>query len=241
MRRWFELLISETVQLSEIALRLVAGLFHHNRKSGGHWIKLCSLLTSSILLLGAIAFASRYTPSLSVDELEDLHTIERKTLDLGRSVRAEPKRFPARTYMPKKRESEASGSIHEAPFFPSVDLVAVYDDRIWWESEHDTDDTEDDHLMHRAMEEALRRLIELVEKEGGTLKVQDSYRAEGVHAVKSLHKEGRAIDVTCDELGLEKLAKLCWAAGFDWVYNEAPQRGGAHVHASVRADRPYLR
>ena len=95
-------------------------------------------------------------------------------------------------------------------------------------------------LVFWSMEIPLRRLIELVDAEGGILKIQDTYRAEGVHNHRSLHKEGRAVDITCDELGLEKLSRLAWSAGFDWVYHEVPRNGGAHVHASVSPERPYL-
>ncbi len=64
--------------------------------------------------------------------------------------------------------------------------------------------------------------------------MQDAYRPGGIHNPTSLHKEGRAIDITCKELSLEKLAKLCWAAGFDWVYHEVKAKLGAHVHCSVK-------
>jgi hypothetical protein len=158
-------------------------------------------------------------------------------MDYSMPVRDEPRRFKARTHLPRKPERFASGAVNAAAFFPKYDLVHVDDPRVWWESEHDSGDTEDDHIMHRSVEEPFRRLVELVARHGGTLKVQDAYRAEGIHAKRSLHKEGRALDLTCDELGLEKLSKLCWAAGFDWVYFEAPKRGGAHVHVSVRAER----
>jgi len=80
----------------------------------------------------------------------------------------------------------------------------------------------------------------MVEERGGTLKVQDSYRASGnVHAPKSLHKQGRAVDVTWkdpktgDNRSLSTLARMCWAAGFDWVYFE---NSPPHIHASVRPD-----
>lgn len=155
-------------------------------------------------------------------------------IDLASPVREVPRRFPARTFLPKRREGLASISIDQVRFDPDRDLTEVHDDRVWWESEHDVGDTEDDHLVHRALEVPLRRLIELVSAEGGTLKVQDSYRDQGIHSSRSLHRQGRAVDLTCDELGLERLAQLAWAAGFDWVYYEAPQRGGHHVHASVR-------
>ena len=153
---------------------------------------------------------------------------------LTMAVRPMPNRFPARTRMPSDREGHASLSISKVSFDASRDLVRLEDDRVWWESEHDHGDTEDDHVMHRALEEPMRRLIELVSQEGATLKVQDCYRAHGIHSATSLHKQGRAADLTCDDLGLEHLARLTWAAGFDWVYYEAPKRGGHHVHASVR-------
>jgi len=159
--------------------------------------------------------------------------IARVTDDKG-PAREIPDRFPANTQMPASGEGAASLSIGRVPFDPDRDLLAVWDDRVWWESEHDEGDDEDDHIMHFAMEEPLRRLIELVDREKGTLKVQDAYRGAGIHARTSLHKQGRAIDLTCDELGLERLAKLTWAAGFDWVYYEAPKTGGHHIHASVR-------
>jgi hypothetical protein len=162
-----------------------------------------------------------------------------RSIDLTVPARPEPRRFPARSTMPDCREEDASGGLR-GHFHVRHDLVRVDDPRVWWESDNDTNDTEDDHLMHRAMEEPFRRLVELVVAAGGTLKVQDIYRDAGIHAPKSLHKEGRAVDLTCDELGLERLAQLAWAAGFDWVFHEWPKKGGAHVHASVRADRPRL-
>ena len=65
-----------------------------------------------------------------------------------------------------------------------------------------------------------------------TLRVQEGYegyRPKPQHLARSLHKEGRAIDVTCKEMSLEELARLCWVAGFDWVFHEPD-----HVHCSVR-------
>jgi hypothetical protein len=155
-------------------------------------------------------------------------------ISLTSPVRTLPHRFPARTYMPSRREGSASLSIDKVRFEPEQDLVEIHDDRVWWESDHDVGDSENDHLVHRSLAVPLRRLIELVSAEGGILEVQDSFRDQGIHSPRSLHRQGRAVDLTCDELGLERLAKLAWAAGFDWVYYEAPKRGGHHVHASVR-------
>ncbi|MCK5528041.1 MAG: hypothetical protein KAI74_00045 [Kiritimatiellae bacterium] len=149
-------------------------------------------------------------------------------------LRDKPKRFKPNTYKPNIKEQAASGSIDLATFSPGQSLVFVDDPRAWWESDNDRNDIEDDHSMHIAMEAPLRRLIDLVSERNATLKIQDSYRPAGVHNKKSLHKEGRAIDLTCDKLGLEELAKLCWMAGFDWIFYEANSRGGAHVHCSVK-------
>ena len=149
-------------------------------------------------------------------------------------LRDKPSRFKPNSYRPSIRESAASGAIDLSTFSPGRSLVFVDDTRAWWESDNDKNDTEDDHSMHTSMEAPLRRLIDLVSERNAILKIQDTYRAAGIHNPRSLHKEGRAIDLTCDKLGLEELAKLCWMAGFDWVYYEAKAKGGAHVHCSVK-------
>jgi hypothetical protein len=152
----------------------------------------------------------------------------------AKPLRPMPDTFKRNTHLPSGREGDVSGSIDLSTFSAGRDLVYVDDPRVWWESDHDgIHDTECDHSIHRSLEEPLRRLIELVAARGGTLEVHDAYRATGIHNIGSLHKEGRAVDVTCDQMPLEELAKLCWAAGFDWVYYEA-RGGGPHVHCSVR-------
>ena len=177
-------------------------------------------------------------------------------------VRPFPEKFPRRSNMPDIKESEACGAISNSTFSPGRDLVYVDDPRVWWESDFDGEaDDEDDHSMHRAIEPAFRRLVELVAMSNATLRVQEAYRPSSIHSTLSLHKEGRALDLTCpdldpsvpktdprdgkqvlpSQLSLEILAKLCWAAGFDWVYYEVPRNSGAHLHVSVRrdaADRP---
>jgi hypothetical protein len=154
-------------------------------------------------------------------------------IDYTRPVRAEPEHFTRRTRMPVRREIDASGANVLSSFDAGRDLVKLYDSRVWWESDNDGDgDDEDDHAINRALETPLRRVIELVAAAGGRLKVQDSYRASGVHCSTSLHKEGRAVDLTAEVISLEKLAKLCWAAGFHWVFYEV--KGGEHIHCSVQ-------
>ena len=149
-------------------------------------------------------------------------------------VREQPERFRPNTHRPDIREGEASGSVDLGSFSPGRDLTYLDDPRVWWESDNDKNDTEDDHTIHASLEAPLRRLIEMVSERGGILEVHDTYRPAGIHNPRSLHKEGRAVDVTCDEMSLEDLARLCWAAGFDWVYHEAKAKGGPHIHCSVR-------
>lgn len=196
-----------------------------------------------LLLLGSILVSGfRFRPSWNIAKIpEPTQRVrqgyaEEDWVELMKPVREEPKRFRMKSRLPGQREVNYSGAINLARFNPDADLVRIEDERVWWESDHDdhTNDTEDDHLVHRAMEIKLRRLIELTCAAGGELRVQDSYRDSGIHTKKSMHKEGRAVDVTCSELGLEKLAKLAYAAGFDWVYYEGPK--SAHVHASVKHD-----
>ena len=171
--------------------------------------------------------------------------------DLYTPVREASEKFARDTYLPNKRESEASVAIAEVDFSAGRDLVYVEDKRAWWESDNDDKDNDDecDHSMHAAMEIPFRRLANLVAATGKwQLRVQEAYRENGVHASKSMHKQGRAIDLTVENLrgkkltpfekiaAYEELAKLAWQAGFDWVYYENSKGTGPHIHASVRPD-----
>ncbi len=150
-------------------------------------------------------------------------------------IRELPAKFPPNTTLPNVREVDASGPIHMPTFSPGRDLIYIDDPRVWWESDHDGEtDDECDHTIHRKLEVPLQRVIEAVVARQAVLKVQDTYRPTGIHNGRSLHREGRAIDLTCQGLELEELAKICWQAGFDWVYYERPKGGGDHIHASVR-------
>jgi hypothetical protein len=155
-------------------------------------------------------------------------------IPIDQPVRPEPEKFPRNSHLPKGRELDVCGKIDLSTFSPGRDLVYVDDARVWWESDHDgTVDTECDHSVHRRVKEPLRRLIELVSQRGGTLEIHDAFRSTGIHNIGSLHREGRALDVTCDQMSMEDLAKLCWAAGFEWVLHEASPRSGPHVHCSM--------
>lgn len=159
-------------------------------------------------------------------------TTQQETLDMP--IRSEPSRFLPSTHLPPVRELFVCGSIDLVNFSPSNELIRIDDNRVWWQSDNDEEATEDDHIIHVSLETPLRHLIELVHKYGGKLKVHDAYSLKSIHTQLSLHKEGRAVDVTCEGLTLEKLAKLCWVAGFDWVFYESGTGNrGAHIHCSV--------
>ena len=158
--------------------------------------------------------------------------------DLHNPVRAAPASFPPDSNLPKGKEIYASGPIDLAAFNPTNALVRFEDKRVWFESDKDHhSDDEDDHVIHRAMEVPLKRLVNLLEKKGGKLKIQEAYRPADknrIHMASSLHSEGRAVDLTCEKVSLSELAKLCWQAGFDFVLYEVPKKSGVHLHCSVK-------
>jgi hypothetical protein len=160
--------------------------------------------------------------------------------DLNNPVREAPASFPRNSNMPRGRETVNSGAINLATFDAKRDLVRFEDSRVWFNSDHKPASSghEDDHLINRAMEVPLKRLVNLVDKKKGKLKVQDAYRPaeDKIHMQVSLHCEGRAIDLTCENLSLSELAKLCWQAGFDFVLYETPKASGEHVHCSVKRE-----
>jgi hypothetical protein len=163
-----------------------------------------------------------------------LGCVQMPSEDGAPTPRKAPRRFPPNTSLPRGKEVLASGPVDSTTFNCTTDVVRLEDSSVWWESDHDENDNEDDHLMHRKLKEPLERLIASVSKAGGRLKVYEAYRPSGIHKNRSLHREGRALDATCDEIGLQALAKLCWLAGFDWVYYEANGKNGEHIHCSVR-------
>ena len=173
--------------------------------------------------------------------------------DLSKPVRPAPEKFKRDSWLPALRESEASGAITNNDFSAGRDLIYVDDARVWWESDNDGDtDDECDHSMNAVMEIPFRRLANFAVAAGWELRVQEAYRATGTHASKSLHKHGRALDLTLEKLGdvkltpfekvaaYEALAKMAWQAGFDWVYYENSAGGGPHIHVSVKADGPKM-
>lgn len=157
--------------------------------------------------------------------------------DLHNPVRAAPASFPPDSNLPKGKESYASGPIDLDTFNPTNDLIRFEDSRVWFESDHDKVVEEDDHEIHRAMEVPLKRLVNLTEKKRGTVKIHEAYRAvekNKIHLTSSLHCEGRAVDLTSDNMNLTELAKLAWQSGFDFVLYEKPRKSGVHLHCSVK-------
>jgi hypothetical protein len=158
--------------------------------------------------------------------------------DLYNPVRPAPAAFPPDSNLPRGKESFASGPIDLKTFNPTNDLVRFNDARVWFESDkanHKGD--EDDHLIYTSVEVPLKRLVNLLEKKDGKLKIQEAYRAADknhIHLDISLHCEGRALDLTCEKVRLDTLAKLAWQSGFDFVLYEVPKKSGVHLHCSVK-------
>jgi len=199
-----------------------------------------SLFITTLILIGAGLRQIKHNRSTTKKNIVISEKAENKLVIASKKnydpVREITSKFRADTHRPPNNEGDTSGKRNADLFSAGRDLIFVDDSRVYWESDNDKNDVECDHSMHKSIEEPVRLLIELVCARGGTLEVQDAYRPSGVHNTRSLHKEGRAIDITCDELGLEALASLAWASGFDWVYFEKSSRGGAHVHVSVKRD-----
>jgi len=77
----------------------------------------------------------------------------------------------------------------------------------------------------------------LAEKKHGSIKIHETYRAaemNKIHLSSSLHCEGRAVDLTSENMNLTELAKLAWQSGFDFVLYEKPRTSGLHLHCSVK-------
>ena len=209
-----------------------------------------------LVIIGARGGVLRYIEKqkLSKSMLNMLSHHDDSHADPMLAVREKPETFPRNTWLPKLPEGEASGSNNPKLFSPGRDLVYFDDPRAWWKSDNRaTTDTSEDcaHSMHKSMVEPLTRLINLVEGTPWILKIQGCYETGGPHSSRSLHKQGRAVDLTFGDpanpserlsqkdmlVAYEELAKLAYQAGFDWVFHEFGTGTGPHIHASVKVER----
>ena len=208
------------------------------------WMRGALIIASAVCVVGGLVcvvsevrgkkVVAPETPKPPVEEV----TKPEPPPDLFSPVRTAPASFPPDSNLPRGKEIYASGPIDLKTFSPADMLVRFEDARVWFESDvdHPSDD-EDDHLIHRALEVPLKRLVNLLDKKGGKLKIHEAYRAADknkVHLTSSLHCEGRALDLTCERLSLGDLAKLAWQSGFDFVLYEKPRKSGMHLHCSVK-------
>jgi hypothetical protein len=98
----------------------------------------------------------------------------------------------------------------------------------------DEEGTGADRLMTPKLQEKLAILATYVKNAfpGHRLRVTEAWDENDEHTANSLHYEGRAADLTIDDLDKKKIGKLgqlAVLAGFDWVLNETN-----HIHASVK-------
>ena len=208
------------------------------------WMKYAVIVAVAVCVVGVVTCflverRGKSPPVAKETKTEDApKTTESKQPppDLHNPVRPAPAAFPPDSNMPLGKEIYASGPIDLTTFNPTNDVVRFVDTRVWFDSDNKTNPAEDDHIIHRAVEVPLKRLVNLLEKKDAKakLKVHDAYRPTGIHMERSLHREGRAIDLTCEGISLSELAKLAWQAGFDWVYYEKPKSSGEHLHCSVK-------
>jgi hypothetical protein len=99
----------------------------------------------------------------------------------------------------------------------------------------DEEKTGADKLMTQSLSDKLDALAVKVKAEwpGKKLRVTEAWDEGNEHGASSTHYEGRAADITVDDMDsgkLGRLAQLAVDAGFDWVFYENSQ----HVHVSVK-------
>jgi len=211
----------------------------------GRWLKNALILAAGVCAVGLLCYAFGGCGKKKSPAGERQKTAASEAQkppapppDLHNPVRSAPSAFPPDSNLPRGKEIYASGPIDLATFNPTNDLVRFVDARVWFESDNKKHgDDEDDHLINKAVEVPLKRLVNLLAKKGGTLKLQDAYRSADknrIHQALSLHCEGRAVDLTCEKVSLGDLAKLAWQSGFDFVLYEVPKKSGIHLHCSVK-------
>ncbi|MFY8273209.1 hypothetical protein AAEU32_03660 [Pseudoalteromonas sp. SSDWG2] len=95
-------------------------------------------------------------------------------------------------------------------------------------------DCSDAKMTARAKDKIVTLANKVNDQWGGAVKLRitEAWDNNNEHSNYSLHYEGRAIDITTDDMDVIKYARLAGLAaevGFDFVYLE-----GNHVHVSVK-------
>lgn len=143
--------------------------------------------------------------------------------------------FRVGDYAPGRPEIEVVGGVDKPIRRRSKDyarLVECDHDAIVFKDEEKNGA---DRRMTRRTHERLHALARLVDREwpGKKPRVTEAWDEDIEHGDKSVHYEGRALDLTVSDVDSSKLGRLSALArdaGFDWVYFE----DATHVHVSTR-------
>ena len=132
-------------ELKLLVLGTWCGATASDLPSGMPFRRLCGIsLLVSAMVVGAGLYLGSRPASLDVAPPPEttrvpvpMEEVAEAPAPINQPVRELPNSFPRKTRRPSYRESSASVSIDQVNFDPKRDLVEVYDDRVWWESDND--------------------------------------------------------------------------------------------------------